>query len=368
MELSTTQARALDSVVDWYTKRKQHQQVFSIFGYAGTGKTTLAKQIADACGCNVEFAAFTGKAAYVLSQKGCKPSSTIHQLIYRPITRPGGKVEFVLDDESLLYDADLLILDEVSMVGEDLGTDLLSFGKPVLVLGDPAQLPPIHGAGFFDTKEPDIMLTEIHRQAEGNPIIRMATEVRHGKVLNPNDDWGDSSIISELSNEVALGADQIIVGKNVTRQRSNARMRQLLGFEGTIPLPEEKLICLKNNHKLGLLNGSMWTVVSAKKSGAFYLMDLEGENKDRILRDISVHPDYFLTGTAPTIQGRRDPANHFDYGYAVTCHKAQGSQWDKLVIIDESHVFRQDRNRWLYTAITRAADRLSLYRRKMSFA
>ena len=70
------------------------------------------------------------------------------------------------------------MIDECSMVDEELGRDLLSFGKPILVLGDPAQLPPVKGGGFFTETAPDVMLTEIHRQAEGSAIIRASRAAR----------------------------------------------------------------------------------------------------------------------------------------------------------------------------------------------
>ena len=74
------------------------------------------------------------------------------------------------------------MIDECSMVDAELGRDLMSFDVPVLVLGDPAQLPPIQGGGFFTEAEPDAMLTEVHRQAQDDPIVRLSMEVREGAV------------------------------------------------------------------------------------------------------------------------------------------------------------------------------------------
>src|SRR5690606_25304248 len=143
---------------------------------------------------------------------------TIHSLIYRLVDEKGGEPQWELNPESSIVDADFVVIDEVSMVGEGLAKDLLSFGKKVLVLGDPFQLPPVKDAGFFTEVKPDIMLTEIHRQAADNPIIRMSIDIREGRGL----DWGtygESKVIhmAEIDRTEVLGASQIIVGKNLTR-------------------------------------------------------------------------------------------------------------------------------------------------------
>ena len=58
----------------------------------------------------------------------------------------------------------------------------------------------------------------------------------------------------------------------------------------------------------------------------------------------------------------RRESDEFDYGYALTVHKAQGSQWDDVLLFDESYAFREHRARWLYTGLTRAAKRLTIVR------
>src|SRR3954470_1062620 len=179
MAWSPQQQHALGAVAQWL--RQGSPQVFSLFGYAGTGKTTLAKHIAEDVEGEVAFGAFTGKAASVLRAKGCPEASTIHSMIYRTRESDEGGPLFALNRSGLAAKADLIIIDECSMVDEELGRDLLSFGKPVLVLGDPAQLPPVKGGGFFTAELPDAMLTEVHRQARDNPIIRLSMAVREGQ-------------------------------------------------------------------------------------------------------------------------------------------------------------------------------------------
>src|ERR1700690_4535608 len=196
---SPPQDDALKAVGQWLKAKPGANgtpQVFRLFGYAGTGKTTLAKHLAEHVDGEVKFAAFTGKAASVMRGKGCVGASTIHALIYR--ARESGEEipNFDLWDEAPASKAALIVIDECSMVDAELGRDLLSFGVPVLVLGDPAQLPPIQGGGFFTEAEPDVMLTEVHRQAEGNPIIRLSMDIRPGGYLEPGR-YGETEVIAK---------------------------------------------------------------------------------------------------------------------------------------------------------------------------
>src|SRR5262245_52552535 len=184
MQLSPQQDDALKAVSRWL--KAGRPQMFRLFGYAGTGKTTLARHFASHVDGQVQFAAFTGKAAQVLRSKGAVNARTIHSLIYRPRGEEAvadevtGKTSmspmFSLNRQSPVARARLIIVDECSMVDEELGRDLMSFGTPILVLGDPGQLPPISGGGYFTDYEPDFLLTEIHRQARDNPIIRLAID------------------------------------------------------------------------------------------------------------------------------------------------------------------------------------------------
>lgn len=365
ISLAPQQQAAADDALDWFLN--SDEQVFRIFGYAGTGKTTLAKFIEQALPARtrVRYGAYTGKAAYVLTQKGC-PASTLHQLIYKVIP-DSDPVKFTLNyDESPLLKTDLLNIDEVSMVNEDVGKDLLSFGCKILVLGDPAQLPPVSGAGFFTEAQPNAMLTEIHRQAEDNPIIQMATKVRLGQQL-PIGTYGESSVQFKMVPELCLESDQLIVGRNKTRKAYNKAFRRNLGFgdargEG-LPEVGDKIICLRNNHNVGLLNGSIWFVERALlvEEGTLLELDLRSEDGSVMLEDVPAHPEYFLDGSVD--RHHEHHANSFDYGYAITCHKSQGSQWDNVVIINESGIFGADRHRWLYTAITRAAKKVTIFLR-----
>ncbi len=360
MAWSPQQDAALKAVGAWL--KRGEPQVFRLFGYAGSGKTTLARGIAEGSDGGVLFAAFTGKAALVMRSKGCKDARTIHSLIYRAREIDDEEPIFELNEDSPVAKARLVIIDECSMVDPELGRDLLSFGTPVLVLGDPAQLPPIKGGGYFTDGAPDAMLTEVHRQAADNPIIRLSMLVRQGGRLSAGA-FGESRVVGrdEIDAEEVAEADQVLVGLNRTRRAYNKRMRELLGRSQPLPEPADKLVCLKNDRKKGLLNGSLWTVLTAsgvRRKKLRFTVAPEEEAGRKPLR-IGVLPEFFL-GTEEIPYALRRDSDEFDYGYALTVHKAQGSQWGNVMLFDESRAFREHRDRWLYTGITRAAERLTI--------
>jgi exodeoxyribonuclease-5 len=362
MSFSPQQEQAIKDVREWLDDPSQ--QVFYIAGYAGTGKTTIAKSLVEDVKGRVLFGAFTGKAALVLRKKGCFNASTIHSMIYRTDdTNQTWEPKFVLNPESAVRGAALVVIDECSMVNEDLGQDLLSFGTKVLVLGDPAQLPPVKGAGYFTSREPDVMLTEVHRQAQDNPIIELSMQVREGRRLRYGT-YGNTRILtrSEINAGDILEADQVLVGMNKTRQLYNDRIRELKGFDPDHPVVGDKLICLKNDREKKLLNGGMWEVFAAPVfDGHIYEMLVTSEDHIEDKPTEVLVRNEFFEGREDTVPWEdRRGTDEFTYGYAITGHKSQGSQWDNIVIFDESRSFRKEAQRWLYTAITRAAERLTL--------
>ena len=411
MKFSPQQEAALKAVDDWY--HNGDKQVFHFCGYAGTGKTTLAKHLAEGIGSNVLFAAYTGKAAHVLQTKGCGQASTIHSLIYRsrdkskarlddlqnelgellvslegmeqeyidnhPIVRRlrsdiadeaknANQPQFILNNDSEVRDADMVFIDECSMVDAQMGQDLLSFGTPVCVLGDPAQLPPVGAAGYFtENVKPDVMLDEIHRQALDSPVLRMATDVREGKKLELGD-WGNDCHVlpygTKLEQERVLAFDQLLVGKNKTRTAMNKRVRQFLGHEGEYPIVSDRLVCLRNNSELGLLNGALFDVTGM--DGVMYgKVHMTVRSTDDPMKgdvEVAALEQHFL-GRGKELDTQywlRSEGQEFDYGYALTVHKSQGSQWDSVAVFDESWGPKKDRQRWLYTAITRAAEKVTV--------
>lgn len=402
---SPQQDAALKAVAAWIAD-KSGPQVFRLFGFGGTGKSTLATHFAEGVDGLVLFGAFTGKAALVMRQKGCPGATTIHSMIYTsqeksrvrllelesqlfdlegsPAIGTGHKVNqlreeiaqekkrlgqpsFRLNPTSDALNASLIIIDEVSMVSTEMAQDLLSFGKKVLVLGDPFQLPPVYGGGYFTECKPDIMLTEVHRQALDSPVLALATRIRMGEHVRTGWGSGDTCITDDIRPEEVVACDQVIVGRNATRRASNRRMRELIGISdprhAVYPVAGDKVVCLRNNHDMGLLNGSLWTVTSVGTivEGGYIEMGIKSE--EGLELNVNSHTHCFEGREMDLAWFDRKNAEEFDYGYALTCHKAQGSAFRHVVLFDESNCFRADARRWLYTGITRAVERVTVVRR-----
>jgi len=438
VSLSDTQFVAVKKIVDWFKNRTEEQQVFRLFGFAGSGKTTITKYIINELGLTmfappprsrdremsdefddtipgVFFAAYTGKASYVMRKHGT-PAQTIHSMIYSvhsatdaeideaerglaKLIEEGGektgidkfaaeaaiaglklkisdmkKPQFGLNMEADVRDAKLIVLDEVSMVNQEMAAHLMAFGKPILVLGDPGQLPPVKGEGAFTMQEPDIMLTEIHRQALDSPIIRLATMARMGQ---PIPFGGYSDLVWKMpkrgiSPQQLLRADQVICGRNATRLDLNNAMRRAAGYYGDLPTgPEEKIICLRNINGVGLINGMFLSLSSIEQlSDVGFRASIIDEDGRQVLNTnggerfvvYSGHfYDHVLLDKERHDRDWKDKRDMVEcsYGWAITCHKAQGSQWKNVIVYDDRLSRNpEDRNRWLYTAITRAEEGL----------
>lgn len=413
---SPQQSAALTKAGEWM--RDPSSQVFYVAGFAGTGKTTLAKHLVSGARRRWMFAAFTGKAAHVLRTKGCAGATTIHSLIYRPagMTREAEirdletrrdslvdqlacrenlsdeevrllktKLELTLDQLRTLSDSrrarfevwpcsplsepeiEGVVIDEVSMVDERLARDLESFGKKILVLGDPAQLPPVGAGGYYTNRAPDVMLTDVHRQAKESGILALATLVREGGRVGDWQSTDDCQVLfrADWSREelapIATRADQTIVGRNFTRKATNARYRELLGRASPHPETGDRLICLRNDHKLGLFNGSQWIVdeSAVDEESCTVSMRITSDETRGLRLQVDSWLHHFL-GREQELKSSgfdRREMSEFDFSYAVTCHKAQGSQWESVFLLDESGGFGDSR-RWLYTGITRASRKL----------
>lgn len=405
MQTWTPQQDGALKAVDSWLKSSRKLKPFYLAGYAGTGKTTLAKHFCEHVSGNVQFAAYTGKAASVLRAKGCANATTLHSLLYNPVGSTNTKrieelKDLITKEKSLgentcikkldllrkelrkiseksramfelkdkydnvsLANADLLVLDECSMIDEQMRKDIEYFKIPVLVLGDPGQLPPVGGIGGWAKQAPDYLLTEIHRQAKGSKIIWLATEVRHGRWPGWMDD-PDCVIAPKATFDYDLAAlaDQVITGKNVTRRKLNSAIRKLKGFDKVYPLKGDKLICLKNNHDEGLLNGVTCTATSDSRKVAQTIgldISYEGEDKFYYMDPGPFEETYYNRLSFP----EQDIVQKFDYGYAITCHKSQGSQWKNVLICDDKmrSEDREMRKKWLYTAITRAEEKVRIY-------
>lgn len=384
IELSPQQKEAVDKIVDWFVacyNGDMTKTEFYMAGYAGVGKTVLAKEVAKVIRKKfprvyIVSGAYTGKAVDVLRSKGLENVMTIHRMIYLPVIDPETKkVKFVKSNLAPAARSNLLILDEVSMVDKKMAADLRSFRIPMLILGDPAQLPPINGDGFVAGREPDVFLTQIHRQAEGSPILKLATMARNGEFI-PSGVYGDKVMVTDDYNEEVLQKYVFsqkrmpICGLNKTRATINRTFRQYMGL-GNEPLPVrgERLICCQNDADIGLFNGMMGRVFAPTKAISPAQCDISFEvASGTVERFQSVCRSYTAMFRRNYEPDTKEPEyrrgiQKFDYGYCLTTHKAQGSEWDHVTLIDESGVFREHADKWLYTAITRAADSLVIIRK-----
>ena len=202
----------------------------------------------------------------------------------------------------------------------------MSFRVPLLVLGDPAQLPPIQGGGFFTDARPDAMLTEVHRQARDNPIVRLSMDIRAGNALALGQ-HGDSQVVdrSELDPQRVLDADQVLVGRNVTRRAYNARLRERRGFAGALPVAGDKLVCLRNNRRKGLFNGGLCVVKERPKPRRQILrmrLHPDEDITDRMIK-VSVRPECFTGQIEQLDWPVRKRFDEFDFGYVLTVHRQQ---------------------------------------------
>lgn len=381
--LSKQQQAAIRDVVKWY-KDPHAFPVYYLAGYAGTGKTTITPHIMEALGLDIDdpydtlFGSYTGKASRVMRKRGL-PATTIHRMIYKAIEdEKTGKVKFYLNRDSEITQTKLVTLDECSMVDDRMAQDLLTFGKKIFVTGDPGQIRPIKGEGFFTKRTPNFFLDEIHRQAADNPIIKLATLARTKQRI-PLGDYGDGVRVIDSHSETfsfddLLTTEQIITGKNDTRRMLNLEIKNALGF--TDPYPTTKgirLICLKNQHDLGLINGSVvWSIGDncvfgrTKRSFTQSVVDDDQMLFEGLNISTGAFDDYTRQRTEKELTDERKDKelSMFDFAYAITAHKSQGSQWDEIILWDDGFGKWDSgiRSEWLYTSITRAAEKLTIVR------
>ena len=389
MELTRKQEEGLKIALNRF-KNKEKYTVIS--GYAGSGKSTLVRFIIDALNISendVCYATFTGKAAQVLLKKGNKNVYTLHKLLYKSIPKPNGGF-FHIPVEDVPYR--VVVVDEVSMAPRELMSLLATYDVHIICLGDPFQLPPVDkDSDNHILDNPHIFLDEIMRQAQESEIIRLTMDIREYKPISFQ--HGKEIIVeskSALTTGMLTWADQIICGTNAMRVGINNQMRDLLGRSGG-PKDGDKVICLRNywdvfasngdplvNGTIGYLKNSFESFVNIPyKFGGGSIDIISGSfisDSDSTFESLDMDKNMIMTGeksidwkTAYKIN--RNPLFkgliplEFTYGYAITCHKSQGSEWDKVLVVEESFPFAQEEHaRWLYTACTRASEKLVLVR------
>lgn len=408
--LSEQQQAACDRFAEWYEAYPEVPRKFFVLqGFAGTGKSFTVNHIMEQLELAPVYMTYTGKAALVLQKYSKLDARTIHSTCYRYIPPNAKQLEELYDarkDASgeALKDIDtklkqmsspkfefnphafeedppdVIVLDECSMVDEDILNDLLRYEIPIMALGDSGQLRPVHGTGALFTGPPDAELTEIRRQALQSPIVDWSMRARTKKALPPTDpqNWRNDEaakisvgIARSLLQDLFDAHDIAICWKNATRQSLNSTRRQQLGFHGTYPRKGERLQIIKNDKEKGLFNGQFADVVDVGELtdyGMDVIIQPEGVDEPMTVSLMRAMFDEYFDSDA----GKSVPPWEFrkhvqaDFGYAITCHKAQGSQWDNVLIFEEN-VFGWNkpgnlelRAEWLYTAITRAVKKLTL--------
>ena len=421
LSLSDDQKRALKTLIEWYTADKREKYI-TLGGYAGTGKSTLIARLRlalqklenwsgnkgssvshgfrqTASGkpgkIKVAFCSYTGKATRVLKSKLLEEKtfqprdtiSTIHGLIYSPIENDQDEIVGWERKESI--DADLIIVDEASMVDKEIWRDLLSFGIRIIAVGDHGQLPPI-GGSFNLMEKPMLRLEKIHRQAEDNPIVKLSIYARergaipvgaYGRNIEklPRSSPETGERVSELL-ENYTPEMLVLCGFNQTRVKLNKHIRYALGFDSMEPQARDRIICLRNNHEKQVYNGMLGTIKritsapypgsdrgNIQKSGRpddtkWYELKANMDGEEDEYRGLALASQFGATEPFNFTKNRRLTliGDLFEFGYALTVHKAQGSQAKRVVLFEErfSRMSDEEWSRWLYTAVTRAEEEL----------
>lgn len=397
MKLTLSQDACITKLSKWWNSSVKYYKPFQISGAAGTGKTFIVKYFIEAIGLKLDevaFMAFTGKAAMVMRENGLN-ATTIHASIYKisnePVKRKSGEIKTFYGRaithkvfkkrDTVLGEPKLIVLDEVSMVDERIGEDILSFKLPIIVLGDLNQLPPIMGKSIF-LQKPDVVLDQIMRQAKDNPIIGLSQSILKGKIphghINVSGDILRIRNLSEIEDSEYLNNDIMIAGKNFTVFDFNKKMRALTynvpeDKLNLVPYINDKLICRQNvwnkilEDGTPLVNGTIGYVqdvhIESLRKNLSFMIDFRPE-----ISETDYFEDILLDGVALSTKELSDEKETvkygakpilFSYGYCITCHKSQGSQFKSVMVLNEPP-FKRDAIKWLYTAVTRAREKLLL--------
>ena len=394
---SPEQDAALAKISRW---RKSREQSFLLTGAAGTGKSTIAKAAGgDLDARDVIYCSPTGKGADALRKRSNVPATTVHRALYKPEGHDGGvlakmaaellaaesavppdigyvkalrnKLQIarakiggpkwrVPDDAPVKY-ARLVVVDECFMLSAQIIKDLMIHARALLFLGDPHQLPPVAGACPLSDRKPEVHLTQIHRQALENPILAAATAIREGKPLpreSSSNSFGSYTYLPKMETtwENYRDVEQIIVGLNSTRRGFNKNYRKRLGHDGLL-IENDRLMFLNNAHEMEIFNGSVGTldaIYQVEDSDEHGVHELNVTLNDG--RRIPAIPSW--DGVIRGLGHREGPRDYIpvDYSYAITCHKAQGSEYDSILVYDEAFGDADTQRRWMYTAITRARE------------
>ena len=417
--LSSQQLEAVSDIEDWFFTHKRSKKPFYLAGYAGTGKTTITKEIIqriDLDDSNSRACALTAKASRVLRRKIGLSTGTLHGLCYRYIpnkefekkqkelselyasgrasearaaryqidemSEGGSGGRFVRRDPKELLGTKLIIADECSMLTSRHIDDLARFNIPTLYIGDPGQLDPILTGEDRDQrpfsqvfKQPNLFLEQVHRQGSDSDILEIASAVRTGRGVAPrkmiNNVGKYRTSVLDTHPAILDWANSILCHRHITRRMLNRRIRERRGYTSVLPVAGETVVCRLNNHELGIARGEQYRVCSDavdEGRGSSYCW-LELQDEDDNIIDVRADRRMFDAYHDPELcedvdKGRINFVKKmppFDFGYALTVHSAQGSEWENVLVYDDyaGKSYDMDQyNRWMYTACTRASKAL----------
>lgn len=398
--LSDEQRAAFEKIVEWCDFCiGDHYDILTLGGYAGTGKTTLLCALAAHFeNKRVAFCSLTGKAVSVLKQKfisqnvrsGNHEIATIHSLLYSPITGKGGAIIGWKKKDTLDYD--LIVVDEGSMVNQEILQDFMEFEVPLLAVGDHGQLPPIQGT-FNLMGDPELRLEHIHRQAEGSPILALSQTIRDtGTFPSVYSNTPEvqflakaqaGEVLRSLYNTPGFKLDDLalLCFKNKTRTMLNKLARTIRwGKDAALPIIGDQVICLRNSYD-GLFNGMRGEFTDIKQTSEVHLMSTVTFPSERVRFDGAVNRHQFCRDKTFKDLGEYGNTSGYrayswlqlglllDYGYCMTSHKAQGSEFPYVVFYDDydpAHHGDADPvdfyKRLIYTAISRCRKYLVVLR------
>ena len=374
--LTDEQRNAIVKACAWYYDTSFNKKnYFVISGYAGTGKSTIVKTLIEVLGLanyNVLFAAFTGKASLILRIKG-NMANTIHKSFYNIYYADNGMYHFSVK-RSLPSTIKLIVIDECSMINDKMIKDILSFNLPTIFLGDIGQLPPVIGQNSLlkDVNNIDAQLTEVLRQNDTSGILDLATKARNGEKLLEGT-YKNCRVLHLKDIEDITKYDIVLCWRNSTRKLFNQAIRKELGIKDIYPLKGERVIGLKNNYfhqkeyegiPIFPVNGLPSTVLNDYKLSSDkknilldYRPDFIKDPKGPFFRTIC-HAEYFNNygydiEKDPFITDDEDDLVHLDFGYALSVHRSQGSEYKRGLFLDEFEGNEDIHNKFLYTGITR---------------
>lgn len=360
---------------------------------AGVGKSFCVRVIIQALGLypeEVAYIAFTGRAAEVLRKNGNPNAITAHKLLYNYRKTKEGKYVKTPKPNLVEEGYKLIVVDEVSMLPKDMWALLLRHKIPVIALGDPEQLPPVSKDDDNQVlNKPHVFLDEIMRQAKESEIIRFSMWIREGNDLSLFPCEGkEVKVFSkrELTDGMLLWPDQIICATNRTRRGLNQKVRQLKGYSEE-PVLGDRLVSLRNHWDditrsgAALTNGTAGTLASAYVRRIWLPSWIKPEPIDIMYANLEVENGEYFEGIPidykmlftgePTLTAKQvyqieknkkipiDPPYEFDYSFAASAHKTQGSQYSNVLVYEETFPYARDEHRrWLYTAATRPQNRL----------